>query len=267
MGHRQQGLQALFGVFVDLLDRYPGIPGFRLPDWVTFSVSFSCWRHCLAALFFQRQGVVGPAFLVVGFEGDPFLAEALFCQALDFGDLVDPALDLLGQLVDCLLRALNRRWVASNACKDDFDIGGLGLDLFEAGLPFFPNTLALDIAQRLAVHKIGDRFPPFRFNRGQLIQTVSSFFNVGAVRSILPLWSSVRLRTAAISPFRSVSRLESWRRPSSISRMVRVYSSSLRRIGFDAVADFVDHARQADFFIHPQFKIALDLGKLFGLFA
>jgi hypothetical protein len=47
------------------------------------------------ALFFQGQGVVRPAFLVVGFESRPFLAEALLCQPLDLGNLIDTPLDFL----------------------------------------------------------------------------------------------------------------------------------------------------------------------------
>jgi len=35
-------------------------------------------------LFLLGEGKTRPAFLLIGFECDPFLAEAVFCQALHF---------------------------------------------------------------------------------------------------------------------------------------------------------------------------------------
>jgi len=62
----------------------------------------------LASLFFLGQSVVGPSLLIISFEGDPFLAETLFSQALDFGHLIDPAVYFNAQFFQGLLRSLNR---------------------------------------------------------------------------------------------------------------------------------------------------------------
>ena len=50
-------------------------------------------------LFFLREDIVRPAFLVIGFEGGPFLTEAVLVQPLDLGDLVDAAFKALGDLI------------------------------------------------------------------------------------------------------------------------------------------------------------------------
>ncbi len=40
--------------------------------------------RCFPLLFFLRQGVIRPAFLVIRLEIDPFLAEAFFAQTAAF---------------------------------------------------------------------------------------------------------------------------------------------------------------------------------------
>jgi len=87
----------------------------------------------------------GPAFLVVGFEGDPFLTETILGQALHFGDLVDASLEFLNEFLICFLGAFDRALGHFPILHVSIQDSRLFMEGLEAGFPFLPCLVALDL--------------------------------------------------------------------------------------------------------------------------
>ena len=165
----QQGLQALFGQLIGLLQQILDLLQLVFHVGGLLGELFELAGD-LVALLFLGEGVVGPALLVIGFEGDPFLAEAVFGQALDLGDLVDAALDALGEVFQRGLGALGLALGGIELQELRFNIASLLFDGLEAHLPVFPDAVAFDGGEVLLIQEGGHGVAALGLHCRQLVE-------------------------------------------------------------------------------------------------
>ena len=103
--------------------------------------------------FILREGVAGPAFLIVGFERDPFLTQAIFSEPLHFRDLIDTPFQFGIELRVGVLGAFR----GAQCILELHDLGiehfGLQLDGIEFFFPVLVRSIAVDLCNRLLLDK------------------------------------------------------------------------------------------------------------------
>ncbi len=150
MGQSKQRLQSFFGAFANLLHNILDFLELVIQNSHLFG-QFLVLAERFATLFFYRKRIIRPPFLVIGFEGDPFLPEVFLGQALNLGNFIYAAFYFLRELIHRLLRAFDGALRGVQGLQGRLDIAGLAFDELETRLPFFPNPLSLYFTQRLRV--------------------------------------------------------------------------------------------------------------------
>ena len=142
--------------------------------------------HILDA-FILRQGITRPALLVVGLEGDPFLPDPVFGQALHLGQFVDAPLQLG---VELGVGILGTGGFAQGFLQgQNLGVKGLGrdLDVVELFLPLLVRAVAVDLGDGLLLDEGDLGRLALRFGQRQLpdaaldiLVTVQSQVGAGA---------------------------------------------------------------------------------------
>ena len=129
----------------------------------------------IAEGFFIGKAVTRPAFLIVHFETDPFLAQAVFCKALHFGHFVDAAFEFCVEFEIGFLRSfcaaqsfVQTLYVTIEACRFFLE----GVVFF---LPFLPGAVAVNLRDGLLFEEGGLCLFAFQFRCDQIRETI---FNI-----------------------------------------------------------------------------------------